>query len=361
MRKATLACLAVAICASLALPSIATAQDFPPASRFQKVTLNDRPGEPMSLAVLPDGRVLHSARTGEIRIHNPRTGPQHPGGRHAGEPRGPLPARRGGRPGHRARPEVPEQPLGLRLLLAAARHPGRRPRHRRRRQRGRRAVPRSRPPRTARGSRSSTGTCCSRASSWSGASSTSTPSSRSSTCRSTAASAATSAARSTSTARATSTCRRATTRTRSSRAATRRSTSGDTRNPAFDAQRTSANTNDLRGKILRIRVTAGGGYSIPAGNLFRPGTAKTRPEIYAMGFRNPFRMRSTRSPTTSTSATTRRTPTRPIRRAGPPAYGRWMLVRPARQLWLAVLHDPQPRLHRLRLRDRGRRATSSTA
>ena len=43
-------------------------------SRFQKVTLNDRPGEPMSLAVLPDGRVLHTARTGEIRIHNPKTG-----------------------------------------------------------------------------------------------------------------------------------------------------------------------------------------------------------------------------------------------------------------------------------------------
>ena len=28
----------------------------------------------MSLAVLPDGRVLHAARTGEIRLHNPRNG-----------------------------------------------------------------------------------------------------------------------------------------------------------------------------------------------------------------------------------------------------------------------------------------------
>jgi glucose/arabinose dehydrogenase/PKD repeat protein len=62
------------------------------------------------------------------------------------------------------------------------------------------------------------------------------------------------------------------------------------RNPAYDAQRTSANTNDLRGKILRIKVNADGSYSVPAGNLFPPGTAKTRPEIYAMGFRNPFRM-----------------------------------------------------------------------
>jgi cytochrome c len=62
------------------------------------------------------------------------------------------------------------------------------------------------------------------------------------------------------------------------------------RNPAFDAQRTSGNTNDLRGKILRISVQDDGTYTIPDGNLFAPGTEKTRPEIYAMGFRNPFRM-----------------------------------------------------------------------
>ncbi|WP_117207980.1 PQQ-dependent sugar dehydrogenase [Allorhizocola rhizosphaerae] len=61
------------------------------------------------------------------------------------------------------------------------------------------------------------------------------------------------------------------------------------RNPAYDAQRSAANTNDLRGKVLRIKVNANGTYSIPAGNLFPPGTAGTRPEIYAMGLRNPFR------------------------------------------------------------------------
>ncbi|QBJ88892.1 carbohydrate-binding protein [Streptomyces seoulensis] len=61
------------------------------------------------------------------------------------------------------------------------------------------------------------------------------------------------------------------------------------RNPAFDAQRSAGNTNDLRGKILRIKVGADGSYTVPDGNLFAPGTAKTRPEIYAMGFRNPFR------------------------------------------------------------------------
>ena len=31
--------------------------------------------------------------------------------------------------------------------------------------------------------------------------------------------------------------------------------------------------------------------TIPAGNMFEPGTADTQPEIYAMGFRNPFRFK----------------------------------------------------------------------
>lgn len=57
----------------------------------------------------------------------------------------------------------------------------------------------------------------------------------------------------------------------------------------LDAARTAGNTNDLRGKILRIKPTQKGTYTIPKGNLFAAGTSKTRPEIYAMGFRNPFR------------------------------------------------------------------------
>ncbi|WBB78701.1 ThuA domain-containing protein [Micromonospora sp. WMMD882] len=59
--------------------------------------------------------------------------------------------------------------------------------------------------------------------------------------------------------------------------------------PTYDAQRTSANTADLRGKLLRITPVGNGGYRIPAGNLFRPGTPRTRPEIYAMGLRDPRR------------------------------------------------------------------------
>lgn len=58
----------------------------------------------------------------------------------------------------------------------------------------------------------------------------------------------------------------------------------------YDAQRTAANTNDLRGKILRIMPTKAGGYTIPSGNLFPVGMEKTRPEIYVMGCRNPYRI-----------------------------------------------------------------------
>ena len=58
----------------------------------------------------------------------------------------------------------------------------------------------------------------------------------------------------------------------------------------WDAQKSSANTNDLRGKIIRIKPKADGTYSIPEGNLFPEGTPKTRPEIYTMGHRNPFRI-----------------------------------------------------------------------
>ncbi|PYC68088.1 glycosyl hydrolase [Micromonospora arborensis] len=57
----------------------------------------------------------------------------------------------------------------------------------------------------------------------------------------------------------------------------------------LDAARSAGNTNDLRGKLLRIRPGASGGYTVPSGNLYPQGTAQTKPEIYAMGFRNPFR------------------------------------------------------------------------
>ncbi|MDH5381572.1 MAG: PQQ-dependent sugar dehydrogenase, partial [Cyclobacteriaceae bacterium] len=57
----------------------------------------------------------------------------------------------------------------------------------------------------------------------------------------------------------------------------------------FDAQKSSGNTHDLRGKILKIKVHPDGSYTIPEGNLFPPDGSKGRPEIYVMGARNPFR------------------------------------------------------------------------
>lgn len=57
----------------------------------------------------------------------------------------------------------------------------------------------------------------------------------------------------------------------------------------WDAQKSSSNTNDLRGKILRIKPEDDGTYSIPKGNLFTD-PSKGKPEIYVMGVRNPFRI-----------------------------------------------------------------------
>ncbi|HEY0433886.1 MAG TPA: ThuA domain-containing protein [Chitinophagaceae bacterium] len=58
----------------------------------------------------------------------------------------------------------------------------------------------------------------------------------------------------------------------------------------YDARRTAGNSYDLRGKIIRIRVKDDGSYEIPDGNLFPKSEAKTRPEIYVMGNRNPYRI-----------------------------------------------------------------------
>src|SRR6185369_3126291 len=58
----------------------------------------------------------------------------------------------------------------------------------------------------------------------------------------------------------------------------------------WDAQKSSGNTNDLRGKIIHIHPEPDGSYTIPDGNLFAKGAAKTRPEIYTMGHRNPYRI-----------------------------------------------------------------------
>ncbi|MEU6355288.1 PQQ-dependent sugar dehydrogenase [Streptomyces sp. NPDC047072] len=115
------------------------------------------------------------------------------------------------------------------------------------------------------------------------------------------------------------------------------------RNPAYDARRTAGNTNDLRGKVLRIKVKPNGGYAIPKGNLFAPGTAKTRPEIYAMGLRNPFRFGvddktgevyvGDYSPDANSANPNR----------GPAGQGRWMVIdRPANYGWPFCVTQDQP-------------------
>ncbi|WP_026969498.1 PQQ-dependent sugar dehydrogenase [Algoriphagus terrigena] len=57
-----------------------------------------------------------------------------------------------------------------------------------------------------------------------------------------------------------------------------------------DEARTASNTNDLRGKIIRIKPQSDGTYLIPEGNLFAQGSPNTLPEIYVMGNRNPWRV-----------------------------------------------------------------------
>ncbi|PWU51939.1 glycosyl hydrolase [Micromonospora sp. S4605] len=326
MRRAALLPALVLVAAGLtapAAPVAAAPAAAPPDSSFQKVTLNDYPGEPMSLAVLPDLRVLHTSRTGEVRIHDPRTGlntlaADVPVYEHDEEglqgiaidpdftrnkwvylyysPPMDTPV------DDPATPDVNEGDAPLvgteadwqrfRGVLRLSRFKLDGMRLDLRTEQKIIDVPTDR------------GICCHVGGQIDF----------------------------------------------DSAGNLYLSTGDDTnpffsdgytpideradRNPAFDAQRTSANTNDLRGKLLRIRVKPGGGYRVPPGNLFRPGTPKTRPEIYAMGLRNPFRFAVDRrtddvyladySPDAGSADPDR----------GPAGHGRWMLVdKPANYGW----------------------------
>jgi cytochrome c len=106
------------------------------------------------------------------------------------------------------------------------------------------------------------------------------------------------------------------------------------RNPAFDAQRSAGNTNDLRGKLLRIHVEPDGTYTIPDGNLFPPGTSLARPEIYLMGLRNPFRFAADRRRDVVYLADYAPDARESSAERGPMGTGRWMIVRgPANYGW----------------------------
>jgi len=107
------------------------------------------------------------------------------------------------------------------------------------------------------------------------------------------------------------------------------------RNPVFDARRGAGNTNDLRGKILRIRPKANkGGYTIPKGNLFPKGKAKTKPEIYAMGLRNPYRFAVNRANGDVYVGDYSPDANKPDPGRGPAGHGRWIIIKkPANYGW----------------------------
>ncbi|HEY6888856.1 MAG TPA: ThuA domain-containing protein [Solirubrobacter sp.] len=126
------------------------------------------------------------------------------------------------------------------------------------------------------------------------------------------------------------------------------------RAPHTDSARSALNTNDLRGKVNRIHIKEGdiapadfnkadltgdghGAYTIPKGNLFplvggAPQT-KTRPEIYAMGFRNPFRITVDENDVAYISDYSPDSQT-PQQYHGPAGTGRYEIVRhPANYGW----------------------------
>jgi glucose/arabinose dehydrogenase len=326
MRKAaTAACLVTVLGGLSGLPSAAAGQSGTPPSgaRFQKVTLNDRPGEPMSLAVLPDRRVLHTARTGEVRLHNPRTGlntlaAEVPIYQHDEE----------GLQGIAIDPDFNENRWVYLYYSPPLDTPVDDPRTPERNEGDApfegtdadfapfRGVIRLSRFKFARGEIDLTteqqiidvpqdrGICCHVGGQieFDGEGNLFL------------------------------------------------STGDDTnpffsdgyaplddrpgRNPAFDARRSAGNTNDLRGKLLRIRVGENGGYTVPDGNLFPAGTEGTRPEIYAMGLRNPFRFSVNRRNGDVYMADYSPDSPEPNPARGPAGHGRWMLIeRPGNYGW----------------------------
>ena len=326
MRKAAVsACLVSAtLCASLVTAAGAQGADPPGPKKFEKVTLNDRPGEPVSLAVLPDRRVLHTARGGQVRLFNPRTqlntlaadvdvyshdeeGLQGiaidpnfennrwvylyyspPGDTPEDDPTTPI-FNEGDAPFESDDPSVFEKFKGALRLSRFKLEAGKLNMDTEQKIID---VPVDR------------GICC-----HVGGQIDFDPQGN-----------------------------------------LYLSTGDDSnpfesdgyaplddrpnRNPAFDARRTAGNTNDLRGKLLRIRPKASGGYDIPPGNLFELGTPRTKPEIYLMGLRNPFRfeVNDTNGDVYMADYSPDANEADPAR--GPAGHGRWMLVRkPANFGW----------------------------
>ncbi|WP_028662803.1 ThuA domain-containing protein [Saccharomonospora halophila] len=113
-----------------------------------------------------------------------------------------------------------------------------------------------------------------------------------------------------------------------------------------DARRTSGNTNDLNGKILRIHPEDDGSYTIPEGNLFPEAdypADKTRPEIYVMGVRNPARIQYDRENDWLTAAWVGPDAFEPSPELGPAKYETATIITSAgNQGWPYCMGDKQP-------------------
>jgi cytochrome c len=330
-----LALISVAGVAVLVTPAVAAAHpdhDLPPSSAFQKVTLDDFPGEPIALAVLPDRRVLHTARSGEVRIHEPSTG------------RNVLAAKipvylhdEEGVQGVAIDPDFARNKWVYLYYSPVLNTP----------------VDDPATPTVNEGDAPSEGTAADFAP-FKGVMRLSRFKLAGNTLR-------------------------LDTEQKIIEVGTDRgmcchvggkidfdrhgnlylSTGDDTnpffssgftpideranRNPVFDAQRSAGNTDDLRGKLLRITVGRNGGYTIPRGNLFRPGTPKARPEIYAMGLRNPFRF--TLDPDSDVVYLADYSPDAKVAdpARGPAGQGRWMAIdKPANYGWPYCVSPDMP-------------------
>jgi glucose/arabinose dehydrogenase len=323
MRKQ--AFVAALLFAGFAVPTaVASAQGVPPSDRrFEKVVLDDFPGEPMNLAVLPDGRVLHTTRTGEIRIHNPQTGLntvaaeldvyQHDEEGLQSVAIDPNFVRNRWVYVYYSPPlDTPaDNPTTAALNEGDAPETGTAADFRRFKGVIRLSRMKLRGETLRKGTEQriidvpvDRGMCCHVGGNidfdlagnlYLSTGDDTNPFSSAGY-----------------------------------------SPIDDTpgRNPVFDARRSAGNTNDLRGKILRIRPKARGGYTIPRGNLFRRGTARTRPEIYAMGLRNPFRFGIDRETGHLYVGDYSPDADKPDPARGPAGHGRWILIdEPANYGW----------------------------
>ena len=110
----------------------------------------------------------------------------------------------------------------------------------------------------------------------------------------------------------------------------------------WDAQRTSANSADLRGKILRIKPQADGSYSIPPGNLFAEAE-EGRPEIYSWACATPSGCRLTARAAGSTGAMWGPDARQADPQRGPIGLDEWNQARAAGNFgWPYCIGDNQP-------------------